>query len=106
MRSKLKPFVAALAGGCTLFAAGAAMAQHAPGYVPGYAPGYMTAEAPAAHLMPVDLHVSIGWHGDRYWDGRRYWAHDEWMRHHPHDPGPPHRMHDDHRDDHRPPPRY
>jgi hypothetical protein len=98
MRSKLKPFVAALAGGCALLAAGAAMAQHAPGYTADYiAPG-----APAAHLMPVDLHISIGWHGDRYWDGRRYWAHDEWMRHHPHDPGPPHRRHDDHR----PPPRY
>jgi hypothetical protein len=55
------------------------------------------------HLVPVGVSINVGWHGDRYYDGHRYWQHDEWMHHHPHDPGPPrHREHDDHR----PPARY
>jgi hypothetical protein len=48
----------------------------------------------------VGVSINIGWHGDRYYDGHRYWAHDDWMRHHPHDYDP------HHHDDHRPPQRY
>jgi len=52
------------------------------------------------HIMPVGVHLSIGWHDNRYWDGHRYWGRDEWMHHHPHDQGPPRfRDHRDHRDD-------
>jgi hypothetical protein len=49
-------------------------------------------------MIPVGVNITLGWHGDRYWDGHRYWAHDDWMRHHPHD-FDPHHHHDDH--DHR-----
>lgn len=95
MKLNRRPFMlAALAGACALFSAGTALAQDGPGFERG--------EVPPAHLVPVGIHIDIGWHGDRYWDGHRYWARDEWMRHHPHDPGPPHRFHDDHR----PPPHY
>ena len=50
------------------------------------------------HMMPVGISINLGWHGDRYWDGHRYWAHDDWMRHHPHDQDPRH--HDDRRGEH------
>ncbi len=68
-----------------LFAAGAASAQ-------------MTYDGTrdTARIIPADVSVSIGWHGERYWDGHRYWEHDEWMRRHPH-AHDPHRDHDDHR---------
>jgi hypothetical protein len=78
---------AAVVAGSALFAAGTASAQVVYGVA--QQPSY---EAP--HAIPVDVSISVGWHGDRYWDGHRYWAHDDWMRRHPHD-------HDPHRDDHR-----
>ncbi|HWT38091.1 MAG TPA: hypothetical protein VN289_17510 [Paraburkholderia sp.] len=80
-----RSIVAALIAGGALLGAGSAFAQHAPDYA-------------QPHMMPVGVQVNIGWHGDRYWDGHRYWAHDDWMRHHPHDHDPYH----DH--GHRPPP--
>ncbi|PLZ02965.1 hypothetical protein CY652_08610 [Burkholderia sp. WAC0059] len=97
-RSWNKPtraIVTALLASGALLGAGSAFAQAQP-----YALTTDTSEAVGeAHLLPVDLHVSIGWHGNRYWDGHRYWAHDDWMHRHPHDPGPPRG-----RDDRRPPP--
>ena len=37
------------------------------------------------------LNLSIGWQPDgRYWDGHSYYSQNDWMRHHPHDPGPRH----------------
>ena len=44
----------------------------------------------------VSVHISNGWHGDRYYDGHRYWNRDEWNRNHP-----PHHRDFHHRDDHR-----
>jgi hypothetical protein len=83
-----RSIVMALVAGSALFGASAAFAQWAPERTAGtYAPAQMT---------PVDLHVSTGWHGDRYWDGRRYWDHDEWMHRHPRDHDP-HRDHDERR---------
>ncbi|PMS37779.1 hypothetical protein B0G57_109165 [Trinickia symbiotica] len=79
----------ALVGG-SFIAAETASAQERPQRVP-YG---------EAHLMPVDVNVSIGMHGDRYWDGHRYWEHDEWAHRHPHDRDPWHRD-----DDRRPHPR-
>jgi len=83
---------AALIAGGALLAAGSASAQMVYRVAP--QPAY---DAP--HAIPVDVNVSIGWHGERYWDGHRYWEHDEWMRHHPHDRDP-RRNHDDRRDYH------
>jgi hypothetical protein len=84
---------AALVAGSALMAAGSASAQAVYSIAP--QPAY---DAP--HAIPVDVNVTIGWHGDRYWDGHRYWAHDDWMHRHPHDPDP---RRDDHRpDDHHP----
>ena len=83
---------AALVAGSALLAAGSASAQTVYGVSP--QPRY---DAP--HVIPVEVSVSIGWHGDRYWDGHRYWEHNEWMRRHPHDNDPRH-GHDDHRDYH------
>jgi hypothetical protein len=88
--------LATLATGGALFAASSAFAQSSP-YVMHEGPGPVVSQP---HMMPVDVSINIGWHGDRYWDGHRYWAHDDWMHRHPHDPGPQ-RWHDD---DHRPPP--
>jgi hypothetical protein len=85
-----RTIVAALIAGGALLGAGSAFAQYAPMHTQ---PVY---EQP--HMMPVGVQVNIGWHGDRYYDGHRYWAHDDWMRHHPHDRDPYH----DH--GHRPPP--
>lgn len=89
---------AVLAGGALIGAANASAQQaqpfmlHADTAEAGYGYG-------GAHLMPVGVQLSIGWHDNRYWDGHRYWERDEWMRHHPRDPGPPHwRDHDDHRE--------
>ncbi|WP_179405652.1 hypothetical protein [Burkholderia guangdongensis] len=79
---------AVVAGGASL-TAGAAFAQEVVPYAP-------YGHADHAHLMPVDLNIQIGMHGDRYWDGHRYWEHDEWMHHHPRDRDPWH-----HDDDHR-----
>jgi hypothetical protein len=55
------------------------------------------------HMMKTDVVINLGWHGDRYWDGHRYWQRDEWMHHHPRDPGPPHRQppHADRHEDNR-----
>jgi len=83
-----RTIVAALIAGGALLGASSAFAQ----YVPVYG---------QPHMMPVGVQVNIGWHGDRYYDGHRYWAHDDWMRHHPHDRDP---YHD--RDHRPPPPRY
>ena len=97
--SALRTLVGALLAGGALIGAANASAQthpfmlHADSAAPGYG---------GAHLMPVGVELSIGWHDNRYWDGHRYWERQEWMRHHPRDPGPPHwRDHDDHR-----PPRH
>ncbi|MBN3767231.1 hypothetical protein [Burkholderia sp. Ac-20365] len=83
-----RTIVAALIAGGALLGASSAFAQYAPVYG-------------QPHMMPVGVQVNIGWHGDRYYDGHRYWAHDDWMRHHPHDRDP---YHD--RDHRPPPPRY
>lgn len=88
--------VALLAGGA-LLGAGNAFAQYAQDQPP---PAYAQ-----PHVMPVDVNVSIGWHGDRYWDGRRYWEHDEWMHHHPHERDP-YRYHERDRDRERAPHGY
>ncbi|TKC79915.1 hypothetical protein FAZ69_30375 [Trinickia terrae] len=84
---------AALIAGGALLAAGSASAQMTYGVAP--QPMY---DAP--HAVPVDEHISNGWHGDRYWDGHRYWAHDEWMHRHPHDHDP-YRDRGHHGEDHR-----
>ncbi|MFP3555884.1 hypothetical protein SB861_35015 [Paraburkholderia sp. SIMBA_049] len=84
-----RSIVAALIAGGALLGAGSAFAQYAPMHTQ---PVY---EQP--RMMPVGVQVNIGWHGDRYYDGHRYWAHDDWMRHHPHDRDPYHDR------DHRPP---
>lgn len=63
----------ALVAGGALLGASSTFAQDAPDRTP--------AAYPQAHLVPVDLNVSIGWHGDRYWDGRRWWGRDEWRHH-------------------------
>jgi hypothetical protein len=89
--------LATLATGGALLATGSVFAQSSP-YVVHDGPAPVYAQP---HMVPVGVQIDIGWHGDRYWDGHRYWAHDEWMHHHPHDPGPPRYHHDD---DHRPPP--
>lgn len=93
----LRTLVGALIAGGALVGAANASAQQASPYMlraDTAAPGYGD-----AHLMPVGVQLSIGWHDNRYWDGHRYWERDDWMRHHPHDRGPEH-FHD--RDDHRP----
>jgi hypothetical protein len=89
-----RSIIATLLAGGALLAGGSAFAQER---VIVEGPGPVVYGQP--HLTPVDVSINIGWHGDRYWDGHRYWAHDEWMRHHPHDYDPHH-----HDDDHRPPP--
>ncbi|WGS54631.1 hypothetical protein LFL96_26865 [Paraburkholderia sp. D15] len=81
-----RSIIATLLAGGALLAAGSAFAQERVYGEP--------------QMIPVGVSINIGWHGDRYYDGHRYWAHDDWMRHHPHDYDP------HHHDDHRPPPRY
>ena len=99
--STLRTVVAALLAGGALIGAANASAQEARPFALRADTAY--AGYGDAHLMPVGVQLSIGWHDNRYWDGHRYWERDEWMHHHPHDAGPPHyRGHDDHR----PPPRY
>lgn len=99
--SNIKPRLIALAlvAGGALAGAGSAFAQSAPGYAPdGYA---------QPRLIPADVSINIGWHGDRYWDGRRYWDHDEWMHRHPHARDPYRgRGHERDRDMDRPPHGY
>ncbi|TAL53175.1 hypothetical protein [Pandoraea sp.] len=68
---------AALAGGA-LVAAGSSQAYEGPALAVYGQP----------RLMPVDVSITIGLHGDRYWDGHRYWDRDDWIRHHPHDRDP------------------
>ena len=89
-----RSIIAALLAGGALLSASSAFAQYAPVHTP--PPAYEQ-----SHMMPVGVHVDNSWHGDRYWDGHRYWAHDDWMRHHPHD----YDLYHD-RDHHPPPPRY
>jgi hypothetical protein len=100
-KTPARALAAALIAGGTLMGATSAFAQSSPYMLRAgsQAPG-VHAQYGEAHLVPVDLQLSIGWHDNRYWDGHRYWEHDEWMRHHPHDPGPRH-WNDR---DHRPPP--
>ena len=83
-----RSILVALVAGGALLGASSAFAQYGAERSP--------AAYPQSHLMPVDVSVSIGWHGDRYWDGHRYWEHDEWMHRHPHDRDP-HRYHEEHR---------
>ncbi|WP_206956506.1 hypothetical protein [Trinickia acidisoli] len=92
LNKKPRSILIALVAGGALLGASSAFAQYAPEQAP---PVYGQ-----AHMMPVDVQISLGWHGDRYWDGHRYWAHDDWMRRHPH----AHDPRGDHHDDHRPPP--
>ena len=92
-----RSIIATLLAGGALLAAGSAFAQER--VVVENGPGPAVYSQP--HMMPVGVSINIGWHGDRYYDGHRYWAHDDWMRHHPHDYDPHH-----HGDDHRPPPHY
>ncbi|MEM5421370.1 hypothetical protein [Paraburkholderia ferrariae] len=99
-KTPARAIAAALIAGGALMGASSAFAQSAPyGLRAESAPQYGQ-----PRMMPVDAHVSIGWHENRYYDGHRYWEHDEWMHHHPHDPGPPRYREDDHRPP--PPPRY
>jgi hypothetical protein len=86
---KAHSLIAALLAGAALLGAGSAFAQAGP------------AVYGQARLIPVDVSINIGWHGDRYWDGHRYWDHDDWMRRHPH-AHDPHRFHDRDHDHHRP----
>jgi hypothetical protein len=79
-----RKIIAVVVAGGALLGASSAFAQYAPTYG-------------QPHMMPVGVQINVGWHGDRYYDGHRYWAHDDWMRHHPHD-------HDPYAHDHRPPP--
>ena len=98
----LRTLVTAVLAGGALIGAASASAQQAEPYAlraDAVQPGYGD-----AHLMPVGVQLSIGWHDNRYWDGHRYWEHDEWMHHHPHDPGPGHFR--GREDDHRPPRHY
>lgn len=96
--NKLSSLLLALVAGGALLGASSAFAQ--------YAPDRASPRDARAHMIPVDVNVSIGWHGDRYWDGRRYWDHDEWMHRHPRDRDP-HRFRDeDHRGDRDPDHRY
>ena len=94
----MRALIAALLAGGALIGATNASAQQAAPFA--LRADMNSADYGNAHLMPVGLQLSIGWHNDRYWDGHRYWAHDEWMHRHPPDPGPPPYR------DHRPPPRY
>ena len=94
----LRTMVAALLAGGALIGAASASAQEAQPYA--LRADYASTQYGDAHLMPVGVQLSIGWHDNRYWDGHRYWDHDEWMHHHPHDPGPPHRGDDHRRPDH------
>ncbi|WP_322031131.1 hypothetical protein [Paraburkholderia sp. J76] len=98
-KTPARAIAAALIAGGALMGASSAFAQSAPYGAPYGLRAEAAPQYGQPHMMPVDARISIGWHEDRYWDGHRYWAHDEWMHHHPHDPGPPH-----YRDDHRPPP--
>ena len=82
--------MATLIGGAAIVGTGSAFAQERIVVTDGPAP-YAQPQ-----MVPVGVSINIGWHGDRYWDGHRYWAHDDWMRHHPHDGGP----RDDHDHDH------
>lgn len=91
-RTARTALIAALAGAACL-SAGTAFAQP---FAQPYAPPARYGEP---HVVPVDLSIQIGMHGDRYWDGHRYWDHDDWMRHHPRDRDPWHH-------DHRMPPRH
>jgi len=90
---KSHSLIAALLAGGALLGASSAFAQYAPD----------TAQTVYARprLIPADVSINLGWHGDRYWDGHRYWDHDDWMRRHPH-AHDPHRDHDRGRDFHRP----
>ncbi len=90
-----RSLIATLLAGGALLAAGSAFAQER---VVENGPGPAVYGQP--HMMPVGVSINIGWHGDRYYDGHRYWAHDDWMRHHPHDYDP------HHHGDRRPPQHY
>ncbi|RKP47718.1 hypothetical protein [Pararobbsia silviterrae] len=94
MKKIPRVLIATFVAGAALAATGSAFAQ---------VDRIVISDAPAVQygapqMVPVGISISIGWHGDRYWDGHRYWAHDDWMRHHPHDPGPRGHDHDDHHD--------
>ncbi|WP_367277756.1 hypothetical protein [Paraburkholderia sp.] len=91
-KTPARALVTAMIAGGALVGATSAFAQSGP-YIPRADSHPQYSEA---HMIPVDVRMSIGWHDNRYWDGHRYWEHDEWMHHHPRDPGPPHR-HDDRR---------
>jgi hypothetical protein len=92
-----RSIIAAVIAGGALLSGSTAFAQVDNGMIHGYAPqqGY---ERP--QMIRTAVVINIGWYGDRYWDGHRYWAHDDWMRHHPHDSGPHHDDHHDGHDDH------
>jgi hypothetical protein len=97
-----RSILAALLTGGALLTASTAFAQVDNGMIHGPVPQQGYAQP---HMVQADVVINLGWHGDRYWDGHRYWQRDEWMRHHPHDPGPhhppPHAYHhDDHGPDH------
>ncbi|RDU96836.1 hypothetical protein [Trinickia dinghuensis] len=94
--NKPRSILIAIVAASALVGASSAFAQYAPEPTqPAYA---------QAHMIPVDVSISLGWHGDRYWDGHRYWDHDDWMRRHPH-AHDPHHDRDYHADrDHHPDP--
>jgi hypothetical protein len=79
-----RSIIAALVAGGALLTGSTAFAQVDNGMIQGYAPqqGYEQ-----RHMVSTAVVISLGWHDDRYWDGHRYWSHDEWMHHHPRDPG-------------------
>lgn len=79
-----RTLIATLLAGGALLGAGSAFAQAEPVIVLGGS----QAVYGEPQMIPVGVSISLGWHGDRYWDGHRYWAHDDWMRHHPHDHDP------------------
>lgn len=90
--NKPRSLITALLASTALLGAGSAFAYYPPQEAP---PVYGQ-----PHMMPINVSINIGWHGDRYWDGHRYWAHDDWMRRHPHGHDP-HRDRDHDRDGHR-----
>ena len=76
-KTPVRALAAALIAGGALMGATSAFAQSSP---------YMLRadsqlQYGEAHMVPVDVQLSIGWHDNRYWDGHRYWQHRERWHH-------------------------
>ncbi len=62
-----------LAGGKSMFAAPAAVADFPVASVAGL----------HAQVVVAGPHIAVGWYNGRYWDGGRYWNRHEWYAAHP-----------------------